>query len=124
MIAGAQLVLHPREDSHPRHPELVAEGNGSGVRVELAAERVDTDPADRMDDLARECLADFRHIHIIDGHSGPVQRLPCRFDPARAYVPSQTTLGALVKHLAAAEREWFQVVLAGRSGDELGAAAG
>jgi uncharacterized damage-inducible protein DinB len=32
-------------------------------------------------------------------------------------VPSQTTLGGLVKHLAAVEWEWFQVVLAGRSGD-------
>ncbi len=36
------------------------------------------------------------------------------------HVPSQTTLGGLVKHLAAVEREWFQVVLAGRSADELG----
>ena len=36
------------------------------------------------------------------------------------HVPSQTTLGGLVKHLAAVEREWFQVVLAGRSDDELG----
>ncbi len=36
------------------------------------------------------------------------------------YVPSQTTLGGLVKHLAAVEREWFQVVLAGRSVEELG----
>jgi uncharacterized damage-inducible protein DinB len=34
-------------------------------------------------------------------------------------VPSQTTLGGLVKHLAAVEREWFQVVLAGRPEDEL-----
>jgi uncharacterized damage-inducible protein DinB len=38
------------------------------------------------------------------------------------HVPSQTTLGGLVKHLAAVEREWFQVVLAGLSWDELGAA--
>jgi uncharacterized damage-inducible protein DinB len=37
------------------------------------------------------------------------------------HVPSQTTLGGLVKHLAAVEREWFQVVLAGRAEDELGA---
>ena len=37
------------------------------------------------------------------------------------HVPSQTTLGGLVKHLAAVEREWFQVVLAGRSDAELGA---
>ena len=37
------------------------------------------------------------------------------------HVPSQTTLGGLVKHLAAVEREWFQVVLAGRSAEELGA---
>jgi hypothetical protein len=37
------------------------------------------------------------------------------------HVPSQTTLGGLVKHLAAVEREWFQAVLAGRSGDELDA---
>jgi uncharacterized damage-inducible protein DinB len=36
------------------------------------------------------------------------------------HVPSQTTLGGLVKHLAAVEREWFQVVLAGRSEEELG----
>jgi uncharacterized damage-inducible protein DinB len=35
------------------------------------------------------------------------------------HVPSQTTLGGLVKHLAAVEREWFQVVLAGRPEDEL-----
>jgi uncharacterized damage-inducible protein DinB len=39
----------------------------------------------------------------------------------RRHVPSQTTLGGLVKHLAAVEREWFQVVLAGHSGDESGA---
>jgi uncharacterized damage-inducible protein DinB len=37
------------------------------------------------------------------------------------HVPSQTTLGGLVKHLAAVEREWFQVVLAGRPEDEAGA---
>ena len=35
------------------------------------------------------------------------------------HVPSQTTLGGLVKHLAAVEREWFQVVLAGCPEDEL-----
>jgi uncharacterized damage-inducible protein DinB len=37
------------------------------------------------------------------------------------HVPSATTLGGLVKHLAAVEREWFQVVLAGRPAAELGA---
>ena len=31
------------------------------------------------------------------------------------HVPSQTTLGGLVKHLTAVEREWFLVVLAGGS---------
>jgi uncharacterized damage-inducible protein DinB len=36
------------------------------------------------------------------------------------HVPSQTTLGGLVKHLAAVEREWFQAVLARRSAEELG----
>ena len=36
------------------------------------------------------------------------------------HVPSQTTLGGLVKHLAAVEREWFQVVLAGGPEDALG----
>ena len=30
----------------------------------------------------------------------------------RRHVRSQTTLGGLVKHLAAVEQEWFQVVLA------------
>jgi uncharacterized damage-inducible protein DinB len=35
------------------------------------------------------------------------------------HVRSQTTLGGLVKHLAAVEREWFQVVLAGRPENEL-----
>jgi uncharacterized damage-inducible protein DinB len=33
------------------------------------------------------------------------------------HVPSQTTLGGLVKHLSAVEREWFQVVLAGCAED-------
>ena len=37
------------------------------------------------------------------------------------HVPSATTLGGLVQHLAAVEREWFQVVLAGRSAEELDA---
>jgi uncharacterized damage-inducible protein DinB len=37
------------------------------------------------------------------------------------HVPSQTTLGGLVKHLAAVEREWFQVVLARRPAAALGA---
>jgi hypothetical protein len=40
------------------------------------------------------------------------------------HVPSSTTLGGLVKHLAAAEREWFQVVLAGGAEDDTPAAAG
>ncbi|GAA5194398.1 DinB family protein [Rugosimonospora acidiphila] len=35
-------------------------------------------------------------------------------------VPSLTTLAGLVKHLAAVEREWFQLVLAQRSADEIG----
>jgi uncharacterized damage-inducible protein DinB len=33
------------------------------------------------------------------------------------HVPSQTTLPGLVKHLSSVEREWFQVVLAGRAED-------
>ena len=37
------------------------------------------------------------------------------------HVPSATTLGGLAKHLAAVEREWFQVVLARRSAEELDA---
>jgi uncharacterized damage-inducible protein DinB len=37
------------------------------------------------------------------------------------HVPSRTTLGGLIKHLAAVEREWFQAVLAGRVEDEPGA---
>ncbi len=41
--------------------------------------------------------------------------------PRQRHVRSQTTLGGLVKHLAAIDREWFRVVPAGRSGDELGA---
>ena len=36
------------------------------------------------------------------------------------HVPSQTTLGGLIKHLAAVEREWFQRVLAGRPEEEPG----
>src|SRR5579863_9138615 len=39
------------------------------------------------------------------------------------HVPSQTTLGGLVKHLSAVEREWFQVVLAGRPEDTADASA-
>ena len=39
------------------------------------------------------------------------------------HVPSQTTLGGLVKHLSAVEREWFQVVLAGRPEDGADASA-
>jgi uncharacterized damage-inducible protein DinB len=38
------------------------------------------------------------------------------------HVPSATTLGGLVKHLAAVEREWFQVVLAGGSAPDMDAA--
>jgi uncharacterized damage-inducible protein DinB len=38
----------------------------------------------------------------------------------RRHVPSQTTLGGLIKHLTAVEREWFQVILAGRTEEELG----
>ena len=34
-------------------------------------------------------------------------------------VPSQTTLGGLAKRLTAVEREWFQLVLAGRPEDGL-----
>lgn len=36
----------------------------------------------------------------------------------RRHLPSRTTLGGLVKHLARVEREWFQVVLAGTPEDE------
>ena len=38
------------------------------------------------------------------------------------HVPSQTTLGGLIKHLTAVEREWFQTVLARRPEDEPGEA--
>ena len=38
----------------------------------------------------------------------------------RSLVPSLTTVLGLVKHLAFAERVWFQVSLAGRTRDELG----
>jgi uncharacterized damage-inducible protein DinB len=37
------------------------------------------------------------------------------------HVPSATTLGGLAKHLAAVEREWFQLVLARRPAEELDA---
>jgi uncharacterized damage-inducible protein DinB len=40
------------------------------------------------------------------------------------HVPSATTLGGLVKHLTAVEREWFQVVLGGGAEDGAPAAAG
>jgi uncharacterized damage-inducible protein DinB len=36
------------------------------------------------------------------------------------HVRSQTTLGGLINHLTAVEREWFQVVLAGRTEEEPG----
>ena len=39
---------------------------------------------------------------------------------SQRHVPSQTTLGGLVKHLSAVEREWFQVVLARRPEDTSG----
>src|SRR5579863_6532271 len=39
------------------------------------------------------------------------------------HVPSRTTLGGLVKHLSAVEREWFQMVLAGRPEDGADASA-
>jgi len=39
------------------------------------------------------------------------------------HVPSQTTLGGLVKHLSAVEREWFQVAFAGRPEDRADASA-
>lgn len=35
----------------------------------------------------------------------------------RHWPPSQMTLGGLIKHLAAVEREWFQTVLDGRADD-------
>jgi uncharacterized damage-inducible protein DinB len=35
-------------------------------------------------------------------------------------VPSQTTLAGLIKHLAAVEREWFQLILAQPSAAEIG----
>jgi Protein of unknown function (DUF664) len=35
-------------------------------------------------------------------------------------VRSQTTLAGLIKHLASVEREWFQLVLAGRRVEEIG----
>ena len=35
-------------------------------------------------------------------------------------VPSETTLAGLVKHVTGVEREWFQLVLAGRTAAELG----
>jgi hypothetical protein len=41
-------------------------------------------------------------------------------DARRSLVPSRTTLLGLVKHLAAVEREWFGMVLGGRSPDQLG----
>ena len=42
----------------------------------------------------------------------------------RSLVPSRTTLMGLVKHLASVEREWFGMVLGGRSADELAIPAG
>lgn len=40
-------------------------------------------------------------------------------DARRRLVPSQTTLGGLLRHMAAVERVWFQRVLAGRSPEEI-----
>ena len=41
-------------------------------------------------------------------------------DARRSLVPSRTTLLGLVKHLASVEREWFGMVLGGRSPAQLG----
>jgi uncharacterized damage-inducible protein DinB len=57
---------------------------------------------------------------IIPGQSGTYRHLRGRVTCLLAE-SGQTTLGGLVKHLAAVEREWFQVVLAGRPEDGLGA---
>ncbi|HEY8451583.1 MAG TPA: DinB family protein [Natronosporangium sp.] len=40
-------------------------------------------------------------------------------DARRRLVPSQTTLGGLLRHMAAVERNWFQRVLARRSPEEI-----
>ena len=37
------------------------------------------------DDLGREGLVDFHHVHVIDGHLGPGQRLPAGLDRAQAH---------------------------------------
>lgn len=55
--------------------------------------------------------------HKIDGVSEQ--------DARRRLVPSLTTLGGLLRHLAAVERVWFQRVLAGRPADAIqGSATG
>jgi uncharacterized damage-inducible protein DinB len=38
------------------------------------------------------------------------------------HIPSRTTLGGLIKHVTAVEREWFQVILAGLTDDAIGQA--
>lgn len=42
----------------------------------------------------------------------------------RRRVPSQTTLGGLIKHMTGVERGWFQDVLGGRNPEEIGPHAG
>ncbi|HEX3790289.1 MAG TPA: DinB family protein [Pseudonocardiaceae bacterium] len=82
------------------------------------------DPPLFLDELVsagseREVLETF-----LDLHRGIVRRKVTGLseqDAQRRLVPSLTTLAGLVKHLAAVERGWFQLALAQRTVEQIGA---
>lgn len=81
------------------------------------------DPSLTLDELVsaggeRDVLEAF-----LDLYRGVVPRKLAGLSAEQAslrLVPSLTTLAGLVQHLTAVEREWFQLVLAQRSHDEIG----
>src|SRR5436305_9188083 len=63
-----QVVEQRAHDPRARHAIRMADRDRAAVRVQLVAERVDTDLAAHREDLRCERLVELHHVDVVDRH--------------------------------------------------------
>src|SRR4030095_15821928 len=83
LVVPVQRVEQRAGDPRAGHPERVADRDRAAVDVQLLDR--DAEVAVRRDDLRGGRLVDLHQGDVVDGHAGPLERLPGRLDRAQAH---------------------------------------
>src|SRR5919108_6293208 len=74
-VIADESVEQRAENARAGHAEGMTQCDGSAVRVELVAQRIDAELARRRNHLRRKCLVDLDGIDVIDRHARALERL-------------------------------------------------